>query len=83
MNRFVIPATVALVLATSSLAFADQSAGTVKAIDTKAMTLTLQDGTTYYLPKNFSNPALKTGEKVQVTWIMQDNKHMASAIVIQ
>jgi hypothetical protein len=83
MNRFVVPAALAAVVATSSLALADQSVGTVRQIDAKAMTLTLKDGTMFYLPQGFQNPGLKAGEKVQVTWSMENGKHEASAVVIQ
>lgn len=83
MNRFIVPAALAAVVATSSLALADQTVGTIKAIDTKAMKLTLNDGTTYMLPAGFKNPGLKTGEKVQVTWSMQNGQHEASTVVIQ
>lgn len=83
MNRIVISAAFAAVVASSSLAFADQTSGTIKTFDPKAMTLTLQDGSTYYLPSNFKNPGLKAGEKVQVMWTMQGNKHMANGVTIQ
>ncbi len=83
MTRLVAAAALVAVVASSSLAFADQTAGTVKTFDQKAMTLTLQDGSTYYLPHSFKNPGLKTGEKVQVSWTKQGNKHMANDVTIQ
>ena len=83
MKRLVISAAVAVVALSSSLAFADQTSGTVKAFDAKAMTLILQDGSEYYLPKTFHDPGLKAGEKVSITWAMQNNERMASAVVIQ
>jgi Protein of unknown function (DUF1344) len=83
MRRLIVSAALAAVVASSSLAFADQATGTVKAFDSKAMTLTLQDGTEYYLPQTFKNPGLKAGQKVEITWSMQGTEHMASAVVIQ
>lgn len=83
MNRFVVPAALAAVMATSSLALADQSVGTVKHFDSKAMTLTLKDGSMFYLPQGFKDPGIKTGEKVQITWSMANGKHEASAVTIQ
>ena len=79
----VVPAAIAAVLATTSLALADQATGTVKSFDSGAMTLILQDGTTYYLPKNFKNPGLKSGEQVRITWAMQNGRHVASDVSIQ
>ena len=83
MNRFIVPAALAAVVATSSLALADQTVGTIKAFDAKAMKLTLKDGTIYSLPAGFKDPGLKAGERVQVTWSMQSGQHEASAVVIQ
>lgn len=83
MHRFIVPAALAAVVASSSLAFADQTSGVVKNFDAKAMTLTLADNSEYYLPKNFQNPGLAAGQKVQITWTMQGNKHEASTVVIQ
>jgi Protein of unknown function (DUF1344) len=83
MNRLFVSAALAAVLASSSLAFADQASGTIKAFDAKAMTLTLQDGTEYYLPKTFKDPGLKTGERVQISWAMQNGERMASSVVVQ
>ena len=83
MNRFVLPAAIVAAVASSSLALADQTSGIVKSFDAKAMTLTLNDGTEYYLPQKFKDPGLMAGERVQITWTMQGNKHQASAVVIQ
>lgn len=48
------------------------ASGTIKAMDTKAMTVTLQDGTLYMLPTGFKLDGFKTGEKVTLTWAMKD-----------
>ena len=82
MYRFIVSAALAAVVASSSLAFADQSSGRIKAFDAKAMTLTLQDGTTYTLPKDFKDPGLATGERVQITWSMQGPEYMASTVTM-
>ena len=83
MNRLFVPVAVAAVIASSSFAFADQSTGVVKTFNAKAMTLTLKDGTVYHLAQGFKNPGLKAGQKVQITWSMQNGKHDASAVTIQ
>ena len=83
MKRYIVPAAIAAVVASTSLALADQATGTIRTFDPSAKTLILQDGTTYYLPQNFKDPGLKAGENVHVTWAMQGGKHMASAVAIQ
>jgi Protein of unknown function (DUF1344) len=83
MKNIVIPAVIAAVIASSSLAFADQSSGTIKVFDATAHRLTLLDGSVYYLPQNFKDPGLKAGEKVQISWAMQGTQKMASAVTIQ
>ncbi len=46
--------------------------GSIKAIDAKAMTVTLNDGTIYVLPKGFKLAAFKVGEKVKVQYELKD-----------
>lgn len=52
----------------AAFAAATDTAGTIKSIDAKALTVTLQDGTTYQLPAGFKLDAFKVGEKVSVSW---------------
>lgn len=55
--------------------------GTIKAIDAKAMTVTLEDGKVYQLPTGFKLDAFKVGEKVKITSEMKSGKNDASAMV--
>lgn len=84
MRAVLAPAAVAAFLATSTFAFAatQHDIGKIKSYDVKAMTLTLEDGKTYNLPKDLKMPSLKTGEKVDVTWEQTGAKLKASAITI-
>ncbi len=83
MRRFVAPAVIAAVLTASPLAFAaDSATGVIKSMDSKAHTITLDNGVTYQLPANFQ-PMLRTGEKVKVSWEMKNGKHQADSVVIQ
>jgi hypothetical protein len=71
MNKLIIPATAAALLAASSLGFAatqHHTTGSVKTYDSKAMTLALDDGSTYMLPNGFKDPGIKVGGKVNVAW---------------
>ena len=82
LRAYIIPTVLAVLLASSSLALASQSEGTVKAIDAKAMTLTLHNGTVFYLPKTFKEPGLKAGDKVNVAWEMLQGRHEATKVTI-
>ena len=83
MRNLVVPIVIAGFLAASPFAFAAQQAnGTVKAIDMGSMTLTLADGTIYHLPQGFKDPGLKTGEKVQISWNMQNGQYDAVAVTV-
>jgi hypothetical protein len=52
----------------AAFAAATETKGAIKAIDEKAMTVTLEDGTTFHLPAGFKFADLKVGEKIVVTW---------------
>jgi Cu/Ag efflux protein CusF len=84
MRTLLVPAAVAALLATSALFFAavQHATGTVKAFDSKAMTLTLAGGDTYQLRKTLKNPGLKAGEKVSINWEMNGTKKMADTVTI-
>lgn len=84
MRSYIAPAFVAgMLLATPvALAATQQSTGTVKAIDMSAMTLTLNNGTTYHLPQGFKDPGIKAGERVQVSWNMQNGQYDATTVTI-
>ena len=64
---------VASVLAMGSASFAAGTAasGVIKALDAKAMTVTLEDGSVYSLPAGFKLDGFKAGEKVSLTWAMK------------
>lgn len=83
MRTLLVSTMFAALVATAPLAFAaDMASGAIKAFDSKANTVTLADGTTYSLPKNFKDPGLKVGEKVQIAWAMQNGKHAATQVKI-
>ncbi|MGV8986989.1 MAG: DUF1344 domain-containing protein [Cypionkella sp.] len=56
------------------------TSGAIKSIDTKAMTVTLADGTTYHLPAGFKLGAFKVGEKVTITSETKGTLHEATAM---
>jgi Cu/Ag efflux protein CusF len=85
MRKILFPAVAVALIASSMGSFAatdTMTTGVIKSIDLKAMTLTLEDGTVYVLPKAFKDPGLKAGEKVTVGWQMQNTKHQADTVVM-
>ena len=84
MRSLIIPASIAAFLAVTPLALAaDTTTGTVKAVDLKALTLTLDNGTTFSLPAGFKDPGLTVGSKVQVTSETKNKQHIASKVTIE
>jgi hypothetical protein len=84
MRMYLIPAALAATLSVATLALAapQHATGTVKTFDSKAMTLTLADGSTYLLPGSFKNPGLKAGEKVSIAWDMNGKHRTAETVTI-
>jgi hypothetical protein len=84
MRNILIPAAAAALLATSALSFAaqQQTTGVVKTFDSKAMTLSLADGSSYMLPKSFKDPGIKAGEKVTVAWEQSGAHRTADSVTI-
>jgi hypothetical protein len=84
MRKLVAAATAAAFLATGSVAFAavKHTTGKIKTFDATAMSLVLEDGSTFTLPKTFKDPGLKAGEKVRVSWDMSGKEKVAEAVKI-
>jgi hypothetical protein len=81
MRALLTSLTLISAISLSSAAFAaSTTTGTIRALDTKAMTLTLKNGTRYMLPANFRNPGLKVGEKVTIAYQMIGKKHQVTAV---
>jgi Protein of unknown function (DUF1344) len=82
MRKTLFPLAAAALVASSLGAFAADSmtTGVIKAVDMKALTLTLEDGTVYSLPAGFKDPGLKVGEKVTIGWKLANTKHMADTV---
>ncbi|MDQ0319503.1 Cu/Ag efflux protein CusF [Pararhizobium capsulatum DSM 1112] len=83
MRALLTSLTIISAISLSSAAFAaSMTTGTIKAIDTKALTLTLKDGSHFMLPANFKDPGLKAGEKVKIAYDMVGKKHQATAVTL-
>lgn len=62
---------------------AADATGTIKSIDTKAMTFTLDNGATYKAEKSVKLSSLRIGEKVKVTYEMKYGVKEASSVRAQ
>ena len=67
-------------LGTAVLAASTDTTGVIKSIDAKAMTVMLEDGTTFHLPAGYDVRPFKVGEKVVVSWEMKGTLKEASAL---
>lgn len=85
MRALLTSLTVAAALAASSVAFAAgmMATGTIRAVDTKAMTLTLKNGSKYMLPAALKDQGLKVGEKVKIAYVLVGKKHQATSVSIE
>lgn len=84
MRTLLLSVTATALLATGASAFAavQQTSGTVLRLNVKRMTLTLIDGTRYHLPDTFKDPGIKVGERVKISWELEDHHRMAENVAI-
>lgn len=81
MRRVLIPALLISAIGLSGAAFAAETAkGAIKSIDTKAMSVTLDNGKVYMLPKGFKIDSVKVGEKVSLLWTEKGGKYEATEV---
>lgn len=84
MRHLIVPAAAAALLAMAPLAFAAETAhGTVKAVNTKAMTLTLTNGKLYHLANASVGSGFKAGDKVTVVYDMENKHRVAQSVTAQ
>ena len=79
MRKLIVPIATGLLII-SAAAFAATASGTVKSVDPKAGTVTLDDGVTYMLPSTVKADTIKVGSKVKVTFDKTGGKMVASKI---
>ena len=81
MNKLMIAASAAALLATSSLAaLAAEASGTIASVDASAGTVTLDSGQTFVLPPGFDAASLDAGTQVSITYEESDGKMNASEV---
>ncbi len=74
----VVLLTTTLGFGVAAMAALTDTTGTIKSIDAKAISVTLDNGTVYMLPKAFKLAAFKVGEKVSVHWELKGTAHDAT-----
>ncbi|MFD1984950.1 DUF1344 domain-containing protein [Mesorhizobium newzealandense] len=84
MRKIIVSAAAAALLASGSVAFAavKHTTGTIKTFDATAMSLVLDDGSSFTLSKTFKDPGLQVGEKVRVSWEMSGKNKVAEAVKV-
>jgi ferric-dicitrate binding protein FerR (iron transport regulator) len=84
MRKLIMTAAAAAVLASGTTAFAavKHTTGTIKTYDGTALSLVLDDGSTFTLAKTFKDPGLKAGDKVRVSWDKSGNDKIAETVKI-
>ena len=82
MRSKILPLVLVASMSFGAVAFAaaTDTKGVIKAVDEKAMTVTLEDGSVYKLPAGFKLADLKVGEKVTVSWEAKGSDKEASAV---
>lgn len=83
MKRMILPLLTAAAMLTAAGAYAAQTSGDIKSMDTKARTVTLANGRTFHLPESYDMGKLNTSEKVKVTYHNRHGRHMATSIAPQ
>jgi Cu/Ag efflux protein CusF len=82
MRKMIFPAVAAALISASTLAFAASATdtSTIKSIDAKAPSITLDDGKVFKLAKSFNVTSLKVGAKVTVTYDMKGTDMVATKV---
>ena len=71
------------ILTGAGTAMAAETMGTIKSIDTKAMTFTMDNGDTYQAHKSVNLHTLKVGEKVKVIYEAESGIKEANTVTAQ
>ncbi len=83
MKGMIVPSLTAIAMIATTGAYAAEANGSIKTMDMKAHTVTLDNGRKYELPASYDMSKLQANEKVKVTYTNKRGRHMASGIVAQ
>ena len=80
-KALVTTALAASLLTTVAVAASTTETGAIKSLDAATHQVTLTDGKVFQVPAGWSFAAYKVGDKVKVTYELQNGKMMASEII--
>jgi uncharacterized protein (AIM24 family) len=80
MRTFTSAVLAAAILGAASVAYAADTTGTIKSLDTSKDMITLDNGSSYMVPKGMKLSDFKVGEKVTVSYTKAGDKMDATSI---
>jgi Protein of unknown function (DUF1344) len=81
MRGFLLAATSATILLAATNVQAAETMGTVRSVNTRSDSITLNDGKAYVLPEGIEAESVKVGEKVKIIFAENKGKNRASSLV--
>ncbi len=81
MRNFLLATTTAAVLLAATNVQAAETTGTVRSVNTKSDSITLNDGKAYVLPEGIEAESVKAGEKVTIVFAKHKGTNRASSLV--
>jgi len=82
MRSYLLPLALSLSFAAAGAMAATTTNGVVKAVNAKAHTVTLADGSVYVLPKSVKTSHMKVGEKVAIIWNQKGDAKDATKVTV-
>ena len=74
MRKFLLAAA-SVGFMTATNAYAAETTGTVRSVNTKSDSITLSDGKVYMLPEGIEAESIKVGERVKITFSQRNGKN--------
>ena len=81
MKNILAAAAAAALFVSAGSAFAEDAAGTIETIDPATGIIILDDGQTYTVAEGVSVEGLQPGDVVTVSFEVQDDKNMVTAVI--
>ncbi len=79
-TSFAVAAIAASLISTAAFAASQSDTGAIKTLDAAKHQLTLADGKNFQLPTTWKSAGFKVGDKVLITYEMQNGKMVASSV---
>ena len=82
MRKFLVASITAAASVLAVTAQAAETSGTIRHVNTKADTITLNDGKVYVLPEGIEAESVKIGEKVKITFVKNKGQNRVSKLSV-